>query len=98
MTGSRADKPISEHPNDVTKEGLQQIEAAVTAAQQAHAAAQASGDRAAMVTASQEQRYWSARRATAHVVPESEDRSRARFGHTVTIVRDGPRTDVPYCR
>jgi transcription elongation GreA/GreB family factor len=51
-----------------------------------------------MATASRELRYWSARRATAHVVPESEDRSRARFGHTVTIVRDGPRTDVPYCR
>ena len=80
------DKPISEHPNDVTKEGLQQIEAAVTAAQQAHAAAQASGDRAAMATASRELRYWSARRATAPVVPESEDRSQARFGHTVTIV------------
>jgi transcription elongation GreA/GreB family factor len=85
------DKPISEHPNDVTKEGLQQIEAAVTAAQQAHAAAQASGDRAAMATASRELRYWSARRATAHVVPESEDRSQTRFGHTVTIVRDDGR-------
>jgi transcription elongation GreA/GreB family factor len=85
------DRPISEHPNDVTKEGLQQIEAAVTAAQEAHAAARASGDRAAMATASRELRYWSARRATAHVVPESEDRSQARFGHTVTIARDDGR-------
>ena len=50
------DRPISEHPNDVTKEGLQQIEAAVTAAQAAHAAAQASGERAAMATPSREYR------------------------------------------
>jgi transcription elongation GreA/GreB family factor len=85
------DRPISEHPNDVTKEGLQQIEAAVTAAQEALAAAQASGDRAAMAAASRELRYWSARRATAHVVPESEDRSQVRFGHTVTIARDDGR-------
>ncbi len=85
------DRPISEHPNDVTKEGLQQIEVAVTAAQEAHAAAQASGDRAAMAAASRELRYWSARRATAHVVPGSEDRSQVRFAHTVTIARDDGR-------
>jgi len=85
------DRPISEHPNDVTMEGLQQIEVAVTAAQEAHAAAQAAGDRAAIAPASRELRYWSARRATAHVVPQSEDRSQVRFGHTVTIARDDGR-------
>src|SRR4051812_30843348 len=42
------DRQVSEHPNDVTVEGLAQIEAAAGAAQAAHAAAQAAGDRATM--------------------------------------------------
>jgi transcription elongation GreA/GreB family factor len=56
------DRPISEHPNDVTKEGLKQIEAEVAAAKEAYAAAQAANDRTAMASASRELRYWSARR------------------------------------
>jgi hypothetical protein len=47
MTGSRIYQtgPMSEHPNDVTKEGLTQIEAEVAAAKEVYAAAQAAGDR-----------------------------------------------------
>ena len=59
------DRPISAAPNDVTKEGLARIEAAVVAAQEAQAAAQAEDDRAAIASASRELRYWSARRASA---------------------------------
>src|SRR5258708_292886 len=51
------DRPVSEHPNDVTAEGLAQIEAAVAAAQAAHGAAQAVGDRAPMAQASRDLRY-----------------------------------------
>ena len=54
------DRPVSEYPNDVTAEGLAQIEAAVVAAQAAHSAAQEVGDRAAMAQASRDLRYWSA--------------------------------------
>ena len=85
------DRPVSEHPNDVTAEGLAQIEAAVTAAQAALGAAQAAGDRAAMAQASRELRYWSARRATARVVPDADDTTQVRFGGTVTILRDDGR-------
>jgi transcription elongation GreA/GreB family factor len=85
------DRPVSEHPNDVTAEGLAQIEVAVAAAQAAHGVAQAAGDRAAMAQASRELRYWSARRATAHVVPDSVDTTQVRFGGTVTIIRDDGR-------
>ncbi|MEA2898390.1 MAG: hypothetical protein QOJ84_4005 [Bradyrhizobium sp.] len=85
------DRPVSEHPNDVTAEGLAQIEAAYAAAQAAHAAAQAAGDRAAMAQASRDLRYWSARRATARVVPDADDTKQVRFGGTVTIVRDDGR-------
>jgi transcription elongation GreA/GreB family factor len=88
------DRPVSGHPNDVTAEGLAQIETAVAAAQAAHAAAQTAGDRAAMAQTSRDLRYWSARRATAHVVPETDDTTQVRFGVTVTIVRDDGREQI----
>jgi transcription elongation GreA/GreB family factor len=85
------DRPISELPNDVTEEGLQQIEQALSEAQAAHAAAQAAGDRGAVASARRDIRYWSARRATAVVVPKPADNSVVRFGHTVSIVREDDR-------
>lgn len=85
------DRPVSDYPNDVTAAGLAQIEAAVAAAQGAHGAAQATGDRAAMAQAARDIRYWSARRATARVVPDAEDTTQVRFGSTVSIVRNDGR-------
>jgi transcription elongation GreA/GreB family factor len=85
------DRPVSEYPNDVTAEGLAQIEAAVAAAQAAHTAAQTADDRAAMAQASRDLRYWSARRATAHVVADTDEATQVRFGGTVTILRDDGR-------
>jgi transcription elongation GreA/GreB family factor len=84
------ERPVSEHPNDVTEAGLAQIEHALAAACEAFAAAQASADRAAIAAAGRDLRYWSARRATARVVPAPADHSEVRFG-TVTIVRDDGR-------
>src|SRR5215204_2579354 len=84
------DRPISDLPNDVTAEGLRRIEQALTAAQAAQAAqaaAQSAGDRAALAHARRDVRYWSARRATAAVIPEPTDNAVVRLGHTVTIVR-----------
>ena len=85
------DRPISDLPNDVTAEGLRRIEQALAAAQAAQAAAQSAGDRAALASARRDVRYWSARRATAAVVPEPSDNSVVRLGHTVTIVREDDR-------
>ena len=85
------DRLVSEHPNVVTDKGMAQIEAALAEARVAHAAAQGSSDRASMAAAAREIRYWSARRATARVVPASDDVSEVRFGATVTIVRDDGR-------
>jgi len=81
------DRPISDLPNDVTQEGLRQIEETLAVAQAAQAAAQAAGDRNALASARRDIRYWSARRATALVAREPTDNSAVRFGHTVTIVR-----------
>ncbi|WP_375414762.1 transcription elongation factor GreA [uncultured Bradyrhizobium sp.] len=89
--GELPDRPVSGHPNDVTAEGLAQIETAVAAAQAAYGAAQAADDRAAMAQAARDLRYWTARRATAHVVPDTDDTAQVRFSGTVTIVRDDGR-------
>ena len=48
------DRPISPHPNDVTQQGLSQLESRLNAAREAHAAALAAQDRAAMAHASRE--------------------------------------------
>jgi transcription elongation GreA/GreB family factor len=85
------DRPISDLPNDVTPEGLRQIEQALSAAHAAQAAAQEAADRDALASARRDVRYWSARRATAVVAPQPADNSVVRFGHTVTIVREDDR-------
>jgi transcription elongation GreA/GreB family factor len=85
------DRPISDQPNEVTRDGLQQIEAALATAQDAYARAQATGDREGLSGAGRDLRYWTARRSTAVVAPEPEDNSIVRFGHTVTIARDDGR-------
>src|SRR6202048_2319439 len=85
------ERPVSEHPNDVTEAGLAQIEHALAAASEAYANAQAAADRTALAAAGRELRYWTARRATARVIPAPADRSEVRFGTSVTIVRDDGR-------
>jgi hypothetical protein len=66
------DRPIPAHPNLVTARGLARIEAELSAARAAYAAAQAgdqiSSDRTAMARATRDLRYWSARRASAQLV------------------------------
>jgi transcription elongation GreA/GreB family factor len=85
------ERPISEHPNDVTETGLAQIEQALAAAGEAYAQAQATADRAALAAAGRDLRYWTVRRATARVVPAPADLSEVRFGTSVTIQRDDGR-------
>lgn len=88
---SLPDRLVSDHPNDVSREGLAQIEASLLAAQEDLAAAQAAGDRDALASAARDLRYWTARRSSATVAPEPADNSVVRFGHTVTIVREDDR-------
>lgn len=83
------DRPVSKAPNDVTPEGLAQIEAHIQTEQQALAAAQAASDRAAIAVATRELRYWTSRRASVRVVAGPAAGREIRFGSTVTISRDG---------
>ena len=85
------DRPISAHPNDVTVEGMAQIDEALAAARAALTRAQMTDDRAAAAAASRDLRYWNARRTTARVVPISSDTTRVHFGNVVTIHRDDGR-------
>lgn len=85
------DRPVSEHPNYVTPEGLALIEAELTRLSQEHAAALATSDRALLTRAARDLRYWTARRASAQLIRPPADCSQVRFGCTVTLGRDDGR-------
>src|SRR5882672_11344583 len=81
------DRPISEHPNLVTPQGLAQIEETLTRLHAEHARAQASGERAALARIGRDLRYWTARRSSARLMPAPAGHDRVRFGSSVTIAR-----------
>jgi len=79
------ERPISEHRNLVTPEGLRMIETEAAALREEFAKAEAEGEREKIALISRDLRYWSARRESAEVsvpVPESDV---VRFGMSVTI-------------
>ena len=88
------DRPISEHPNLVTAQGLAQIEDAMVCAQEELRRAQGAVDRAGIAHAGRDLRYWTARRSTAQLMPASEGTKTVQFGSTVTIARDDGRRQI----
>ena len=88
------DRPISPHPNLVTREGLAALDAALAEARQAFAAAQVAGgidvDPSAMARAARDVRYFAARRASAELT-EPKPTGAAIFGSRVTFERDDGR-------
>jgi transcription elongation GreA/GreB family factor len=88
------ERPVSEHRNDVTEAGLAQIEAALATASEAYSRARTAGDHEALAAAGRDLRYWTARRATARVVPAPVGVSEVRFGSLVTIMRDDGREQI----
>jgi transcription elongation GreA/GreB family factor len=85
------DRLISQQPNFVTAAGLARIEAELARLQTEHAAAQTANDRAASARAARELRYWTARRASAQLVPSGTHATQVHFGSTVSIERDDGR-------
>ena len=86
------DRPVSEHRNLVTVEGLAAIEAEVERLNAAYAEAQTSADRAALQRLSRDLRYWSQRLGSAEVMPEPAGTGTVQFGSRVTLLRaDGRR-------
>lgn len=86
------DRPISSAPNLVTAEGLAAIEAELT---RLNAELDAAGDdRGARARITRDLRYWSARRASAHLTPPPSDYDVVHFGSTVAIERDDGRSQT----
>jgi transcription elongation GreA/GreB family factor len=86
------DRPVSEHRNLVTADGLAAIEAEVERLNAAYAEAQTSADRAALQKIARDLRYWSQRLGSAELMPEPADTGTVQFGSRVTLVRsDGRR-------
>lgn len=92
---SLPDRPISTHPNLVTRSGFQALEQAVAGSQEALKTAQAIEDanerRRALELAARDARYFSERLASAVLRPDPVGVEVVAFGHCVTIVRDDDR-------
>jgi transcription elongation GreA/GreB family factor len=82
-------RPVSRHPNDVTENGMTQLESMLSAEREAYAAAHAPNDRAAMAQASRD-RYWTARAQRA-ASAEPNRYAQVRFGSSVSIRRQDGR-------
>jgi transcription elongation GreA/GreB family factor len=89
------DRPVSQHPNLVTAQGLAAIEQALADARAAFNTARADGeisaDRTAMARATRDLRYWSARRSTAQLTEREAEKAGVQFGDRVTIEREDGR-------
>jgi len=85
------DRPISDHPNLVTAEGLAQMDETLARLREAHGRVQACGDRSALASIGRDLRYWAARRSSAQPMPALESNGKVQFGSTVTILRDDGR-------
>jgi transcription elongation GreA/GreB family factor len=81
------ERAVSSHPNLVTARGLAAIEAQVRALESERQAARAAAaaDAALRARVERDLRYWTARRASARVVPKVEAPDRVRFGVQVTL-------------
>jgi transcription elongation GreA/GreB family factor len=88
------DRTISPHPNLVTAHGLALIEAEIARLEHEQAAAITAQDRSAIARTSRDLRYWTARRASAEVIPPPNSATEVRFGSVVTIARDDGRTQT----
>src|SRR3569833_1655178 len=89
------ERPVSVYPNYVTAEGFAAMEAELARLDAAHAAAVRSDDRAAIALTQRDQRYWTARRASAQVVGPPPAGGRVHFGSAVPLERsDGRRQTI----
>jgi transcription elongation GreA/GreB family factor len=82
------DRPISPHPNFVTKTGYAKIEARVNEFNGARAAAVAADDTAALPGIDRELRYWKQRRSSARIIAPPATPEVVRFGVSVQLQFD----------
>jgi transcription elongation GreA/GreB family factor len=81
------ERPISQHPNYVTANGLRRIEATITELERAGDQARQAQDAAALARIERDLRYWLQRKTTARVVAVGPAPGQVRFGVHV-VLRD----------
>jgi transcription elongation GreA/GreB family factor len=79
------ERPVSSHRNLVTPEGLEAIDAEVTALRAELGKAESDGERERIALMSRDLRYWNSRRESAELSVPDPDSDVVRFGMTVTI-------------
>jgi len=79
------ERPVSQHRNLVTAEGLAKIDAEVASLRADLARAEAEHDRERIALVSRDLRYWNARRENAELSVPDPGSDVVRFGMTVTI-------------
>jgi transcription elongation GreA/GreB family factor len=79
------ERPISEHRNLVTPEGLRMIEDEAAALRERLAKAEADGEREKIALISRDLRYWAARRESAEISVPDPGSDVVRFGVSVTV-------------
>jgi transcription elongation GreA/GreB family factor len=79
------DRPISPHPNFVTRSGAAKIDARLRELEATRSAAFAADDRASIAGIERELRYWKQRRSSARVIAPPAAPEIVRFGVTVQL-------------
>src|SRR5688572_5380743 len=94
LVGELPERPVSPHANLVTARGLALIDAEIERLRASLAEARAKDDRAAAAAAARDLRYFTARRASAELVPPPDDSDVVRFGMRVRFERDDGRVQT----
>ncbi len=85
------ERPVSQHRNLVTQNGLRLIEAELARLQTELGQATAAGDKATIAHVSRDLRYWTARRETAELTEADKTSDVVRFGMQVVIENEDGR-------
>lgn len=83
--GALPDRPISPHPNFVTRSGAAKIDARLCELEATRSTALAADDRASIADVERELRYWKQRRSSARVIAPPAAPEIVRFGVTVQL-------------
>jgi len=79
------DRPISPHPNFVTRSGAAKIDARLSELETTRSAALAADDQASIAGIERELRYWRQRRSSARIIAPPAAPEIVRFGVTVRL-------------
>ncbi len=74
------ERPVSEHPNFVTKRGLQRIEQQIRELQSAREAVKQRDDATALAHLERDLRYWMKRKSSAKLIEAEAEPKKVRFG------------------